>query len=187
MRSRENGDKTAGRQQTNAHMRAIRDHAHPRIIEPAGAKSVHYDRPDHAVGWWQHPQLVHQFGNLDPAPPSPLILRTCRDDIGIIKEKFEVVSRVCDRAGAPYDQEIDITFGELLVKEEVCLRVGMTYSIRPGRLTLSLMLVTPQPYFWSCRGWASPILSRSPDDGTDTLAYFGKLPKFNGRAARGDW
>src|SRR5258708_3079695 len=27
------------------------------------------------------------------------------------------------------------------------------------------MPVTPQPYFWSCRGWASPILSRSPDDG----------------------
>src|SRR3977135_3851678 len=41
--SRENSDKTAGRQQTNAHMRAISDHTHPRIIEPAGAKSVHDD------------------------------------------------------------------------------------------------------------------------------------------------
>src|SRR6266702_8816877 len=114
--SRENGDKTAGRQQTNAHMRAIRDYTHPRIIEPAGAKSVQYDRSNHAVRRWQHPQFVQQFGNFDPAPPHPLIFRTCRDDIGIIKEKFEVVARVCDRAGAPYDQEIDITLGEFPVQ-----------------------------------------------------------------------
>jgi hypothetical protein len=53
--SRENGDKTAGRQQTNAHMRAIRDHAHPRIIEPAGAESFPYDRSNYAVRRWQHP------------------------------------------------------------------------------------------------------------------------------------
>ena len=128
--SRENGDKTAGRQQTNAHMRAIRNHAHPGIIEPAGAKSVHYDRSNHAVRWWQHPQFVHQFGNFDPAPPRPLILRTRRNDIGIVKKKFEVVSRVCDRARASYDQEIDITLGEFPVQ---CLRVSgheMEYDAR---------------------------------------------------------
>src|SRR6478735_10358156 len=32
---RENCDETAGRQQADAHMRAIRDHAHLRISEPA--------------------------------------------------------------------------------------------------------------------------------------------------------
>jgi len=44
-------------------------------------------------------------------------------------------------------------------EEEVCRR-----SVRPilfvrDVLTLSLMPVTPQPYFWSCRGWRSMILS----------------------------
>jgi hypothetical protein len=58
--------------------------------------------------------------NVDPAPPHPLILRARCDDIGIIKEKFEVVSRVCDRAGAPYDQEIDVTLSKFPVQ---CLRV----------------------------------------------------------------
>jgi len=37
-------------------------------------------------------------------------------------------------------------------EEEVCLTVGQTYSVRPDVLTLSLMPVTPQPYFLVLQG-----------------------------------
>src|SRR5207249_2528918 len=103
--SRKNCHKTAGRQETNPHMRRIGDYSHARIIEPAGAKGFLYDRPNHAFPRWQHPQFIHQFGNFDPVPPNPLILRARHDDIGVIKKKFEIQSLVSNRASAPYDQD----------------------------------------------------------------------------------
>ena len=56
------------------------DHSHARIVETAGAKDVHCDRPNHAFRRWQHPRFVHQLGKRDPAPPSPRASRARHDD-----------------------------------------------------------------------------------------------------------
>ena len=114
--SRENRDKAPGRQETNPHLGGIGDHGRAGIVEPAGAKGFHCDRPNHASRRRQHPRFVHQFGKLDPAPPSPRTLRTRRDDTRVIKEKFEIQSLVCNGAKSPYDQEIDVTLAQFAVQ-----------------------------------------------------------------------
>src|SRR6266404_3608244 len=110
--SRENRDKAPGRQETNPHLGGIGNHSRAGIIEPASAKGLYCDRPNHAFRRWQRPRFARQFGKLYPAPPNPLILRARRDDIGVVKEKFEVQSLVCSGAESPYDQEIDVTLAQ---------------------------------------------------------------------------
>src|SRR6266545_5616419 len=44
------------------------------------------------------------------------MLRARRDDIGVIKEKFEAQSLVCNRTESPCDQEVDVTPAQFTVQ-----------------------------------------------------------------------
>lgn len=60
-----------------------------RIIETVGLKGFLGNRAERTVRRLQDPRLVQQFGNCDPAPPHPRILRANDHRIGIVKQRLE--------------------------------------------------------------------------------------------------
>src|SRR6185312_16369177 len=110
---RKHGYKAARRQEADAHMRAVRNHGCTRGREAAAPKRLGYDSTDHTVGRRQHPGLVRQILDVDPAPARPRVLRARRDDIRLVKERLEVETWVFDAAVAAHDQEIDLALCKL--------------------------------------------------------------------------
>src|SRR5439155_26963881 len=84
----------------------------------------------HAFLRVQTPHSIHLFGNFNPAPPIPLILRARHDYIGVIKKKFETQSLVSNRASAPYDHEIDVTIARFAMQRLDISGHEMEYDAR---------------------------------------------------------
>ena len=78
---RDNRKKAPSRQETDPYLGGNGEHSRARIIESAGAKGFHINRPKRAFRRWQQPRFVHQFGKRDAPPPSPWTLRACHDNV----------------------------------------------------------------------------------------------------------
>ena len=80
--SRENREKAPGRQQTHPHLGGDGEHGRARIVEPAGAKGFHCDRPDRELsgGGSTHGSFTRSASAI-LRRRDPWILRARHDDI----------------------------------------------------------------------------------------------------------
>src|SRR5262245_10558493 len=111
---REDRKKAPGREQTHPHVGGHGEDRGPGVFEPALAKGRHCERPSRIVGWRQHPRLAEQFAWFDCAAPSPPMLGTSDNEIGVFKQKLESLSLV--RIQFPSDQEVELPLAKFAVQ-----------------------------------------------------------------------
>src|SRR5262245_15884491 len=87
-----------------------------RIVQSAGTKYIHNERPKRAFPWRQRPQFVHQLSKLDPPPSSPWILRAHHNNVLVIVNLFKGQPLICKRADSLCDDEVDVSLAQFKVQ-----------------------------------------------------------------------